>query len=93
MTVRDPLLVLIERRILSFYSAFYEGKDVSPAVQFRTEGLMEAAQLQHLIRDDELQQLKRDCYQQVFTELLPENNLGEPTQLMTLMKRAPVYPS
>ena len=89
----DLLLGLIEERVLFFYRAFYQGKDVSPAFQFRTEGLMEAAQLQHLATDDALQQLKRDCYQQVFAEPLSAEDLGEPAQLMTLMKRAPVYPS
>jgi len=93
MTVRDPMLKLIEKRVMSFYQAFYEGKDVSPACQYRIEGLMEAAQVQGLMTDDALQQLKRDCYQRVFAEPLSKGNLGAPTQLMTLMKRAPVYPS
>lgn len=93
MVARDPLLVLVEERVLSFYRAFYEGKDISPAFQFRTEGLMEAARLQHLMADEALQQLKRDCYQQIFADSIPEESLGDPTQLMTLMKRAPVYPS
>jgi hypothetical protein len=92
-STKDPLVKLIEERVLAFYQAFKTGKDVSPVFQHRTEGMMDAAVLQGLMTEQELQQLKQDCYQEYFGEDLAKEDLGEPRQLLTLMQRAPVYPS
>ncbi len=88
-----PLLLAISRGIDDFYRSLQQGRDVSPASQYRLEGLMQAAQLLELASEQQLQRWKQQAYRRHWGEALPEHSLGQPTELLLLMPRAPVWPS
>jgi hypothetical protein len=87
------LLKAIEQGIEHFYQSCQLGRDVSPAQQYRLEGMIAAALLINVCSEDDIQQLKKHSFSTIFNREPNGRELGDATELFLVMNRAPVYPS
>lgn len=82
---------LIEQRLNKIFADYQSGQDVSPALRFATEGMMELALAAGLLTQKQLNSSLNNCYRRCF------NNPAEPSlvapRIPALMKRAPVVPT
>ena len=91
-----PPLKLIEDRLLRIFEDYVNGKDVSPAMVFGTEGFIDVCCSSGLVVKEDVALLMANLHQQVFASpLLPMSGdmPGDKIRIPPLMKRAPVYPS
>ncbi|MFT5691950.1 MAG: hypothetical protein ACI92E_001281 [Oceanicoccus sp.] len=88
----QQLLSSIEDRLKAIYVDYASGKDVPPAMLFRTEGFMEAACFSGLVNEEEVRSLMVVTQKAVFGHAL-SNAQEVGLAIHSSMKRAPVYPS
>lgn len=89
----------LEQRWRSMFFALAAGDDVPPAVRLRTEGMMEAVELQGIASRVEMLRAMDRCYREAFGHGLADD-FGEDweaffpfPEIPAMMVRAPVYPS
>jgi hypothetical protein len=95
----STLIKELTSRWRQIFIALSVGKDVSPGLRLRTEGIMEAVILLEEGSPEELQKLMDSAYSDVFGVSLAKN-LGTDwqeffafPQIPAMAIRAPVYPS
>jgi hypothetical protein len=93
------LLAELEQRWSAMFAALEAGDDVPPSQRLRTEGMMEAAELQGIASREELVASMGRCYREVFGRAITED-FGEDweaffpfPQIPAMARRAPVFPS
>ena len=93
------LLEEINARWEAMFTALARGEDLPPGPRLRTEGLMEAAVLLGLAREDALQQAMGEAYQRSFGRSLGQDfgagweDFFPFPQIPAMAGRAPVVPS
>jgi len=95
----NPLIVEIETRLMTLFTALAAGDDASPSQVLRLEGLLEAAVLLQISAESDLTLTMQNIYQQAHGRSL-EEDAGEQwrqlyrfPQIPAIAKRAPVHPS
>ncbi len=88
----ERFLALLEARLCAIYQAFADGRDVSPAYRYRTEGYLEAALELGFFSEQQCADLQGRLQRDILGK---ECALGQeqPARVPVIMKRAPVYPS
>ena len=66
--MREKLIEVIEDRLIVLYTELLDGGHPSPAVRFRLEGLLEAAQIQQLISVEQGVRLIEKAVEKVFQQ-------------------------
>jgi hypothetical protein len=95
----SPLLVEVHARWRKIFTVLHAGSDLSPALQLRTEGLMEAVVLTREATAEELGHQMAQVYAEVYGQPIadffaPDWQLFYPfPQIPAAARRAPVYPS
>jgi hypothetical protein len=95
----NPLLKELHARWVQMFSSLAAGDDVPPALQLRTEGLMEAAVILGLAEEAEIQGAMNEQYAATSGRAIEEDfgpqwqALFPFPQIPVVAQRAPVYPS
>jgi hypothetical protein len=95
----EVLLQELKSRWKLIFSALAEGDDVPPALQLRTEGLMEASVMLGLANEAQLRAAMNEQYAAASGRTISEdfgdewNELFPYPQIPMVARRAPVYPS
>ena len=88
---KQQFIQFLSERLRAIFSAYNKGLDVSPALRFQVEGIMQTGMALSMVSRSELDDLLKCLYQQVFDTAAPES-LQAP-YIPPLMKRAPVRPT
>lgn len=89
----------LEQRWQALFAALAAGEDVPPSQRLRTEGMMEAVELQGIASRASLLRAMDRCYREAFGRSIGQD-FGEDweaffpfPQIPAMASRAPVYPS
>ncbi len=89
--MNELFLAEARRRLTAIFQMFKQGQDVAPALQYRTEGFLDAGVFLSLVEEQQLSVLIAELQREIFD--CPDQRIQAGTVLIpTLMKRAPVMP-